>query len=124
MPIAVEVGFSFSLSPGSSKTLPLAITNQNNNKSVDWSVDLDAGPMNWLQLDRYSGNLKPMEVQTLYVTANASGMDFGNYQAKLTFSSTSEGINLPDVELWVELHVSFQVFSDNGIHALGSFGSC
>lgn len=106
------VGLSFSLFLASSKTLPLAITNRDN-QPVDWTAD--TGGTNWLTLDRNSGTIKPHEVQTLYVTANSSPpLQLGDYAATLTFSSEAGGIQSADAQLPVELHISLKPFSDNG----------
>jgi hypothetical protein len=106
------VGLSFSLFLASSKTLPLALTNRDN-QIVNWTAD--TGGTNWLTLDRNKGTLQPHEVQTLYVTANSSSfLAFGDYPATLTFSSEAGGNKSADASLPVELHISLKPFSDDG----------
>jgi hypothetical protein len=105
------VGLSFSLFLASSKTLPLALTNRDN-QIVNWTAD--TGGTNWLTLDRNSGTLQPHEVQTLHVTANSSPLQLGDYAATLTFSSEAGGIKSADAQLPVELHISPEPFSDSG----------
>ncbi len=109
------VGLSFSLFLASSKTLPLALTNRDN-QIVNWTAD--TGGTNWLTLDRNKGTLQPHEVQTLYVTANSSSFStFGDYAATLTFSSEAGGNKSADASLPVELHISLKPFSDDGPHS-------
>lgn len=108
------VGPSFDLFPGSSKTLPIAIINRED-KEVTFTAD--TGGTKWLTLDRYSGTLLAHEVQTLYVTANASSQKLGDYRANITFSSLAGSKKLADAHLQVELHISFDTFSDNGPHS-------
>lgn len=108
------VGLSFSLFLASSKTLPLAITNRDN-QIVNWTMD--TGGANWLTLDRNKGTLQPHEVQTLYVTANASSLNLGDYAATLTYSSEAGGNKSADASFPVELHVSLRPYSDNGPHS-------
>lgn len=112
--LRLVVGLSFDLFQGSSKTLPIAITNREN-YGVNWTADI--GGTKWLTLDRYSGTLIPHEVQTIYVTANSSSLKFGDYAATLTFYSEAEGIKSADAKLQVELHISRDTFSDNGPHS-------
>ncbi len=115
----LAVGLSFALSPKSSTTLPLAITNRFD-QAIDWTTDTDG--TRWLTLDRRKGILKPREQQTIYVTANASPLASGDYATTLTFTSSEEGIKLEEVEdtkpenvrLPVELHVHAIPFGDNG----------
>lgn len=108
------VGLSFALFLASSKTLPLAITNRDN-QTVNWTAD--TGGTNWLTLDRNSGTLKPHEVQTLYVTANSSSLKLGDYAGILTFSSAVGGIKSASAKLLIELHVSLDTYGDDGPHA-------
>ena len=108
------VGLSFALFLASSKTLPLAITNQDN-QPVNWTAD--TGGTNWLTLDRNSGTLKAHEVQTLYVTANSSSLTLGDYAATLTFSSAAGSIKSAGAPLPVELHISLRTYGDDGPHA-------
>lgn len=115
----LAVGLSFSLFPQSSSTLPLAITNRFD-QTVGWTAD--TGDTSWVTLDRSSGILKPHEQQTIYVTANSSPLENGNYAATLTFTPKTEeieDIKLEDtgstsVKLPLELHVSDIPFSDSG----------
>jgi hypothetical protein len=115
----LAVGLSFALSPKSSSTLPLAITNRFE-QTVGWFAD--TGGTSWLTLDRRKGILKPREQQTIYVTANSSPLASGDYATTLTFTSSVEGIKLEEVEgtkpenvrLPVELHVHATPFGDNG----------
>jgi len=108
------VGLSFSLFLASSKTLPLALTNRDN-QIVNWTAD--TGGTNWLTLDRNKGTLQPHEVQTLYVTANSSSLQLGDYAATLTFSSEAGGMQSADARLPVELHISLKPYSDDGPHS-------
>ncbi len=115
----LAVGLSFSLSPKSSITSPLAITNRSSHK-VHWTADTDG--TSWLTLDRSSGILQAREQQTIYVTANASRLASGDYAATLIFTPEVEGTKLEEVEgtssasvqLPVELHVHVTPFGDNG----------
>lgn len=108
------VGLSFALPLRSSKTMPLAIINQES-QIVQWTVTVDTGGTNWLRLDRYSGTIQPHEVQTLYVMA-FSGLKLGDFVATLTFTSEAGDMKSAEVQFPVELHVSFQVDGDNGPH--------
>jgi len=108
------VGPSFALPLLSSKTIPLAISNQDS-RIVNWTATTDTGGKNWLILDRYSGTIQPHEVQTLYVTAH-SGVDIVVYEATLTFTSEAGDIKSTEVQLPVELQVSPNVKGDNGPH--------
>ena len=112
--LPLAVGLSFALFLASSKTLPVAITNRDN-QPVNWTAD--TGGMNWLTLDRNSGTLKAHEVQTLYVTVNSSSLTLGDYAATLTFSSAAGGIKSADAQLPVELHISLRAYDDDGPHA-------
>ncbi len=108
------VGLSFALFFFSSKTIPLAIINQDS-QIVNWTATADTGGKNWLTLDRYSGTINPHEVQTLYVTAR-SGVVSEVYAATLTFTSEAGGIKSAEVQLPVELQVSPDNEGDNGPH--------
>jgi hypothetical protein len=115
----LAVGLSFSLSPKSSMTLPLAITNRND-KPLNWRANI--GGTSWLTLDRTKGILQAREQQTIYVTANASPLASGDYAATLTFTPEVEDTKLEEVkgststsvQLPVELHVHKTPFGDNG----------
>lgn len=112
MAITLSVGPSFDLTPGSSKSLPIAIINPGD-KEVSFTVD--TGGTKWLTLDRYSGTLIAHEIQTLYVTSNTRSMKIGNYQANLTFYTKTGHKKLADLE--IELHVSPYTYGDNGPHS-------
>jgi hypothetical protein len=119
MTLKLSAGPSFTLSPGSSKTLPIAIINPEDTE-VNFIIKVDYVPntngMKWLTLDRYSGTLIKREVQTLYVTANAISMEIDtNYQANLTFF-TKDGLEQLG-DLSIELHVSCFPYGDNGPHS-------
>jgi Viral BACON domain len=106
----LSVGLSFALYLNSSKTLPLAIVNRSD-EPLSWNADTRGA--NWLSLDRKLGTLKPHEIQTIYATAH-SGHTTGDFQGRLIFKPIEGGNPSQDVELLVELHVSLQIYSDNG----------
>ncbi len=118
MTINLSVGPSFNLSPGSSKTLPIAIINPEDTE-VTYTIEVtyipDNGGKNWLILDRYSGTLIPHEIQTLFVTANTKSMKLGNFEAVLNFFTTVGHEKLDDLS--IELHVSRFTYGDNGPHS-------
>jgi hypothetical protein len=105
-----SAGLSFALFLNSSKTLPLAIVNSTD-QVITWDAvaDADPGAPNWLSLDRYRGSLQAHEVQTIYVTAQ-SGQATGDFQGTLTFRPSAGTAQ----KLLAELHVSIEVYSDNG----------
>jgi Viral BACON domain len=107
----LAVGLSFSLSPKSSMTLPLAITNRYD-RTVGWTAN--TGGTRWLTLDRSKGILQAREQQTIYLTVNASSLVSGDYPASLTFTPEVEDTKLEGVQFPVELHVHFTPFGDNG----------
>jgi hypothetical protein len=115
----LAVGLSYSLSPKSSITSPLAITNRYD-QPIEWTAD--TGGTSWLTLDRSKGILQEHEQQTIYVTANASPLDSEDYAAILTFTPEVENTRLEEVkgassesvQLPVELHVHTTPFGDNG----------
>ena len=110
MSTSFSAGLSFALFLDSSKTLPLAIVNSTD-QVITWNAvaAADPGAPNWLSLDRYRGSLQAHEVQTIYVTAQ-SGQATGDFQGTLTFRPSAGTAQ----ELLAELHVSIDVFSDNG----------
>ena len=118
MTINLSVGPSFNLSPGSSKTLPIAIINPEDTE-VTYTIEVtyitDTGGKNWVILDRYSGTLIPNEIQTLFVTANTKSMKLGNFEAVLNFFTKDGHENLDDLS--IELHVSQFTYGDNGPHS-------
>lgn len=103
-----SAGLSFALYLNSSKTLPLAIVNSSS-QAITWNAVADSGATNWLSLNRTSGSLLAHEVQTIYATAQ-SGQTTGDFPGTLTFTSSVGAVE----ELSAELHVSLDVFSDNG----------
>jgi hypothetical protein len=103
-----SAGLSFALFLNSSKTLPLAITN-NSAQVMSWTAVAASGAANWLSLDRISGSLIAHEVQTIYVTAQ-SGQAIGDIPGTLTFTPSVGAVEV----LSAELHVSQEVYSDNG----------
>ncbi len=108
----LSIGLSFVLPPASSKTLSLAITNQGG-KDVDWTADV--GGVKWLTLDRYSGNIRAHEVQTLYVTANSGSLNLGDsHQAAVTLKPQGQGTE--PAEIAVELQISLSANNDGGPH--------
>jgi Viral BACON domain len=112
-------GPSFYVFPGSSKTVPIAITNPEDTE-VNYTIEVDyvtnTNRKKWLILDRDSGTLKPKEVQTLYVTASATDMKSdNNYQANLTFFTKDGHKKLDDLS--IELYVSCFPYGDNGPHS-------
>jgi hypothetical protein len=118
MTIALFVGPSFNLFPGSSKTSPLAIINPEDNDvtfTTEVTYTTNTGGKKWLTLDRYTGTLVPHEIQTLYVTANTRSMKLGNYEADINFFTEAGHEKLADLTL--ELHVSQYTYGDNGPHS-------
>lgn len=108
----LAVGLNFARFLNSSKTLPLAISNQDGLAPVKWTAD--NGGTRWLNLDRWGGTLQPGEQQTIFVTANTSSLPLGEYAATLTFTTDGVGSNLASVQIQAKLHVSPQPFSDSG----------
>ncbi len=114
----LSAGLNFNLSPGSSKTLPIAIINPEDTEvtfTIEVTYSTNTKGKNWVILDRNSGTLKKQEVQTLFVTANTQSMDFGDYEAVLKFFTKNGHVQLDD--LAIELHVSCAPYGDNGPHS-------
>lgn len=109
--LPLAVGLSFALNRLSSKTLPLAIINRND-QPVNWTADI--GGTSWLSLDRRAGTLQPHEQQAIHVTANTSFLEYEDYAAVLTFSSDVLGVKSEDTQFPVELHVTPVPYGDNG----------
>ena len=109
--LPLAVGLSFALNLLSSKTLPLAIINRND-QPVNWTADI--GGTSWLSLDRRAGTLQPHEQQTIYVTAHTSFLEYGDYTAVLAFSSDVSGVKSEDTQFPVELHATAIPYGDNG----------
>ncbi len=108
------VGLNFgTLTPKSSETLPLAITNPYNQKA-DWTAD--AGGTIWMTLDRYKGTLQPLEQQTIYVSVNASSLAAGDYASTITFTQQVLGKTSTSIQVPVTLHVGRTPYGDNGPH--------
>src|SRR5438477_170007 len=99
-----------SLQQGNSNTLQEQMSNLSN-RPLLWHADTKGA--NWVSLDRKLGTLKPHEIQTIYATAH-SGHTTGDFQGRLIFKPIEGGNPSQDVELLVELHVSLQIYSDNG----------
>ncbi len=112
----LAVGLNFARFLNSSKTLPLAISNQDSQAPVKWTAD-NSGTR-WLNLDRWGGTLQPGEQQTIFVTANTGSLPLGDkYAATLTFTTNGVGSNLASVQIQAKLHVSPEPFGDDGPHA-------
>ena len=112
--VPLAVGLSFDLFLLSSKTVPLAIINRDS-QTAQWTATIDRKGKNWLTLDRYTGTIRPHEVQTIYVTAH-SGLDIKVYDTILTFTSEVNSKKSEIVKLPVELQVSLINEGDNGPH--------
>jgi hypothetical protein len=112
------VGLSFTLNLISDHALPLTITNWDSTYKLHRKADADE--TNWLTLDRYEGDLKPGERQTIYVTADTSRLTLGDYPATLNFITTMEGTSTKmagtssPVQIQAELHVDATPDSDSG----------
>jgi len=112
----LAVGLNFARFLNSSKTLPLAISNQDGQAPVKWTAD-NSGTR-WLNLDRWGGTLQPGEQQTIFVTANTGSLPLGDkYAATLTFTTNGVGSNLASIQIQAKLHVSPEPFGDDGPHA-------
>ncbi len=111
--LPLAVGLNFARFLNSSKTLPLAISNQDSQNSMNWTAD-NSGTR-WLNLDRWGGTLQPGEQQTIFVTAYTGSLPLGEeYAATLTFTTDGVGSNLASVQIQAKLHVSDKPFSDSG----------
>jgi BACON domain-containing protein len=113
LPPAVGLNFG-TLTPKSSETLPLAITNRYSQK-VDWVADI--GGTIWLTLDRYKGTLQPLEQQTIYVSVNVSSLPVGDYASSITFTQQVLGTMSTSIKVPVTLHIGLIPYGDNGPHA-------
>src|SRR5947209_7552305 len=89
---------------GSCFTLQKLITNRTD-QPVSWIAD--TGGASWLSLDRHSGVTQPHEVQTVYITANASSLAIGDYAGTVTFTPVVAGATPASTQLLVEMHVTF-----------------
>lgn len=123
MTFKLSAGTNFNLSPGSSKTLPIAIINHEDTE-VTFTIEVEyventhvqnTDGKNWLILDRYYGTAKAHEIQTLFVTANTTSMELENYEAVLHFFTKDGQEKLDDLS--IELHVSCFPYGDNGPHS-------
>ena len=85
------VGLNFARYLNSSKTIPLAISNQDGQNQVKWTAVTGAS---WLTIDRYEGTLEAHEQQTIFVTASTSSLPLGDYAATLTVTTDLVGPNV------------------------------
>jgi len=108
-PLAVSLNFV--RNQNSSQILPLAISNLDGQNVMSWKVD--TGETNWLAVDRWKGDLKPYEQQTIYAIANTSSLQYGDYLNTLTFVTQMSGTDSV-IQLQATLHVTPITFSDNG----------
>lgn len=105
------VGLTFNLAPGSSQTLPLAISNPDQ-RSLQWSATTNG--IRWLTLDRKTGLIQAQEQQTIYATATTTAMPVGDYTATVTFTQHLTEITSTLVQLPVVMHVNAIPYGDNG----------
>lgn len=105
----LKTGLSFAQFLSSSQTLPLIIHNWDAQNAVKWRAD--TGGEFWLTLDRSEGILQPSEQQTIWVTANSTSLQFGDYTATLTI--ITDDTQQP-TQFQVELAVAAIRDGDNG----------
>jgi len=105
------LGLNFARYLNSSKTIPLAISNQDGQNQVKWTAVTGAS---WLTIDRYEGTLEAHEQQTIFVTASTSSLPLGDYAATLTVTTDLVGHNVASGQIQAKLHVGPQPFSDSG----------
>ena len=87
-PASLDFGF---LQQGSTATQLLTVSNTGQ-EPLNWTANV--GTATWLTLDSSAGTLQPGTLQTIHVTADASGLSVRKYSATLAISIGSESRQL------------------------------
>ena len=99
--------FNFTLLQGESASSDLTIYNSGD-AALSWEILIDPGNTGWLQTNPISGTTQAGGTSVVAVSADATGLAAGNYDAFLVVTSNS--INNPSIDIPVNLEVTEEVF--------------